>query len=71
MFIHAMHRWSEVITQSLWPHAFFIAVAVRNRRELDKNDLSPLDKISTSKHSINIHNSHSFEFPYFGFAAKS
>ena len=65
MLIHAMHRWLEVITQALWPHAVSLAVDVRNKLKLDANGLSPLDKLSTVKHSFNTKDNHTFGCPAF------
>ena len=54
VLIHAMHRWPDATTQSLWPHAVSLAVDVRSRCKLDKNVLSLLDKLSTVKQIINL-----------------
>ena len=51
------------MTQSSWARVASLVVDERSRCKLDKNGLSPLDKISTVKHTINLHNSYAFGFP--------
>ena len=70
MLIHAMHRYPEVVTQSLWPCAVSLVVDVRNMCELDKNGILPLDKLSTVKQTINLRNNHTFGCPCYVLVVK-
>ena len=70
MLTHAIYRWPEVATQSLWPHAVSLVVDVRNRYKLDKNGLSSLDKLSTVKHTINLRNNCTLGCPCYVLVAK-
>ena len=65
-----MHRWLGAVIQSLWPYAVSLAVDARNRCKLDKNGLSPLDKFSTVKHTINLQHVHTFGCPCYALVAK-
>ena len=71
MLTHAMNRYPEVVTQSLWPHATSLAVDVRNRCKLDKSGLYSLDKFIVFKHSLNLRNSHAFGCPSYVLAGES
>ena len=65
-----MHRWLGAVIQSLWPYAVSLALDARNRYKLDKNGLSPLDKLRTVKHTINLRNNHNFGCPYYVLVSK-
>ena len=63
MLTHAMHLWTEVITQVIWPHAVSLAVDVRNKSKLDVNGVSPIENISIVKHSFDVKDNHIFGCP--------
>ena len=64
MIIHAMCRWPELVNQSLWPHAMFLATDIRNKNKLDKNCLSHIEKLSNTSQSFDIRKNHVFGFPF-------
>ena len=63
MRIHAMHRWPEVIKQSLWSCAVSLVVMIRNKHKIDKDGFSELDKLISVKNPFNLKDNYTFGYP--------
>ena len=55
-----MHRWPEVVKQSLWPHAIYLAANVRNKHKINKKGITPIEKLTGLSQHFVIKNNHAF-----------
>ena len=65
VLLHAKRKRPEVITTILWPFALQSVVEHHNRVYLDKDERSPLEKISNTKDEIITTNFHSWGCPIY------
>jgi hypothetical protein len=64
MLLHAIARWPEAVTTSLWPYAFRYAAEVRNRLVDRKNGSSPFKRFSSLKVNSNLKDLHFVLYMY-------
>jgi hypothetical protein len=65
MLAHGQHLWPEVISKSLWPFAYKAACRSRNKFKLDKDGLSPEEKLSGVRSNLDLRNEHPLFCPIY------
>ena len=65
MLAHGQHFWPEAVNKSLWPFALKAASRSLNRFNLDKNGLSPEEKLAGIAINKEICNEHPLFCPVF------
>jgi hypothetical protein len=65
MLAHGQHLWPEVVSKQFWPFAYKAACRARNKFKLDKNGISPEEKLAGVQSKRNIKHEHPLFCPVY------
>ena len=60
ILIHAIHRWPEVVKESLWPYSIPLATCIRKNHKINKQRTTPIEKLTGLSQSFDAKNNHAF-----------